>query len=103
MHKGWLWNAQFNNCLAYYQGRFLYAKLNLQNKNLHSGVDLIIGNNIDQNLKVEKTTKSEIKIEKCNQTKSGNWKNLLGQNMERYKSNFDFNLSNEWVKHNNIL
>ncbi len=47
MHKGWLLNAQFNNHLVYYQGRFLYAKLNPQNKNL--GVVLIIANNIDQN------------------------------------------------------
>jgi hypothetical protein len=30
------------------------------------GVVLIIANNIDQNLKVERTTKSQIKIGKCN-------------------------------------
>ncbi len=36
MCKGWFQNGQLNNLLVYYQGRFLYAKLNPQNKNLHS-------------------------------------------------------------------
>jgi len=44
----------------------------------------------------------KLRLEKCNQTKSDNSKNLLGQNMEWYKSIFGFNLSNEWVRHNNI-
>jgi DNA gyrase/topoisomerase IV subunit A len=64
MHKGWLWNAQLNNRLVYYQGRFLYAKLNLQIKIFILCVVLIIANNIDQILKVERTTKNEIKIGK---------------------------------------
>jgi hypothetical protein len=37
----------------------------------------------------------KLRLEKCNQTKSDNSKNLLGQNMEWYKSIFGFNLSNE--------
>jgi len=64
-------------------------------------VVLIIANNIDQNLKVERT-KVKLRLEKCNQTKSDNSKNLLGQSMEGYKSIFGFNLSNEWARHNNI-
>jgi hypothetical protein len=53
-------------------------------------VVLIIANNIDQNLKVEKTTNVKLRLEKCNQTKSDNSENLLGQNMEGYKSIFYF-------------
>jgi hypothetical protein len=53
MHKGWLWNAQLNNNLVYYQGIFLYEKLNPQNKIFIIGVVFIIANKIDQNLKVE--------------------------------------------------
>jgi hypothetical protein len=33
------------------------------------GVVLIIANNIDQNLKVERTTKVKLRLEKCNRTK----------------------------------
>jgi hypothetical protein len=66
-------------------------------------VVLIIANNIDQNLKVERVhAKVKSRLEKSNQTKSDRSKNLLGQNMEGYKSIFGFNLSNELVTHNNI-
>jgi hypothetical protein len=66
-------------------------------------VVLIIANNIDQKLKVEITTKVKFRLKKCNQKKKiDNSKNLLGQNMEGYKSIFGFNLNNEWVRHNNI-
>jgi hypothetical protein len=67
------------------------------------GVVLIIANNINQNLKVERVQpKVKLRLKKSNQTKSDNSKNFLGQNMEGYKSIFGFNLSNEWVRHNNI-
>jgi hypothetical protein len=67
------------------------------------GVVLIIANNTDQNLKVKRVQpKVKLGLEKSNQTKSDNSKNLLGQNIEGYKSIFGFNLSNEWVRHNNI-
>jgi hypothetical protein len=46
--------------------------------------------------------KVKLRLEKSNQTKSDNSKNLLGQNMEGYISIFGFNLNNEWVRHNNI-
>jgi hypothetical protein len=62
MHKVWLWNAQLNNRLVYYQGRFLYAKLNPKINIFILGVVFIIANNINQNLKVERTTIGEIKI-----------------------------------------
>jgi hypothetical protein len=63
-------------------------------------VVIIIANNIDQKLKEQ--PKVKLRLEKCNQTKSDNSKNLLGQNREGYRSIFGFNLSNEWVRHNNI-
>jgi hypothetical protein len=64
MCKGWFQNAQLNNLLVYYQGRFCMQNITHKIKIFILCVVLIIANNIDQNLKVERTTKSEIKIGK---------------------------------------
>jgi len=82
---------------------FCMQNLNPKIKKFIFGVVLIIANNIDQNLKVERVhPKVKLRWEKSNQTKNDNSKNLLGWNMEGYKWIFYFNWSNEWVRHNNI-
>jgi hypothetical protein len=60
-------------------------------KKIIFGVVLIIANNIDQNLKVERVPpKVKLRLEISNQTKSDNSKNLLRQNMVGVQINFWF-------------
>jgi len=53
-------------------------------------VVIIIANNIDQNLKVERTTKSELRLEKCNKKKNQQFKKLVETKHGRVLINFLF-------------